>query len=309
MDENSAQVVKATHPGDLALLAAHTLGFWPSESITLISLRGPRRRSGLIARLDLDDATTHPEATDLLIDALHQDRAHAVCLLVWSDQHTHDDAAALVEPLGLALLAADLPAEVATVHHRQIRQTGCDQGCCDTERPLPTDSPVAAALIGAGLAVLPTRQAVADSLTGTPVYRLALERARPASHPRWLAVAARFTARPGTVLDEQEVADLLVSAQSIDTRDRLIASTITGHVPLAMLVHLVQRAHPEHEGIHAALAMVAWLQGNAVLTEAALGRLPEHNSLGRLITQAVALHLPPMDSREHLLGNAVDLTS
>ena len=63
MDDNSAQVIQVTHPGDLALLAAHTLGFWPSESITLISLRGPRRRSGLIARLDLDDATTHPEAT------------------------------------------------------------------------------------------------------------------------------------------------------------------------------------------------------------------------------------------------------
>lgn len=308
MDNNSTPIMQTSNPGDLALLVAHTLGFWPRESLTLVSLRGPRRRNGLIARLDLDDVLSYPEAADLLIDALHQDHADAVCLLVWSDQHTHDDAAALVEPLGLALLAADLPAEVATICHRQIRQTGCDQGCCDTERPLPTDSPVAAALIGTGLAVLPTRQAVADSLTGTPVYALALEKAHPASHPRWLAVAARFTALPGTVLDEQDVADLLVSAQSIDTRDRLIASTITGHVPLAMLIHLVQRAHPEHEGIHAALAMVAWLQGNPVLAEAALARLPERNSLGRLITQAMALCMPPMDSREYLLGNGVDLT-
>ena len=50
------KTIRATEPRELLALIPFQLGFHPTESVVLVSLRPPRRRVGMMARADVVDA-------------------------------------------------------------------------------------------------------------------------------------------------------------------------------------------------------------------------------------------------------------
>jgi hypothetical protein len=50
-------VARLSGPGEILAVLPSLCGFTPHESLVLLSLRGPRRRLGLTARVDLPDAS------------------------------------------------------------------------------------------------------------------------------------------------------------------------------------------------------------------------------------------------------------
>ncbi len=138
-------VVRTSTPEDLLALAAHTLGFWPSESLVMISLRGPRLRSGLVARVDLDActaaaeravATGDPTALDHLVDqllpAMVRDGARAVVVLLCAEVSGVSAAhAAVVESAGRVVARHGLElVDAALLGAGRRWSLTCSDGCC-----------------------------------------------------------------------------------------------------------------------------------------------------------------------------------
>lgn len=76
--------IRVSEPRELLALIPHQLGFVPTNSLVLVSLRGPRSRVGLVARVDLDDLADQefgPQLARSLVAHLDSDRA-ARCVLV-----------------------------------------------------------------------------------------------------------------------------------------------------------------------------------------------------------------------------------
>ncbi len=168
-------VVKSSTPEDLLALAAHTLGFWPSESLLMISLRGPRLRSGLVARVDLDaylDAAARPalgdgtlpvdHLVDQLLPAMVRDGARAVAVLIATDVTGVSTAHAAVVAATQRVVARHgihLVDAVLLGADRRWSLT-CSDGCCPAAGT-PVDlraSRVAAEGVLAGSAPARTRQ-------------------------------------------------------------------------------------------------------------------------------------------------------
>ena len=53
MDATAKTIVKISSPADILGVVPHRVGFHPAESIVVVCLHGPRRRDGLVMRLDL----------------------------------------------------------------------------------------------------------------------------------------------------------------------------------------------------------------------------------------------------------------
>ena len=77
--------IRKAGPADLIALVWFRLGYRPRESLVLVGLEGPRRRSGLISRVDLPDARGTEPARRML-EVLRRSGAGAVVVLVASEQ-------------------------------------------------------------------------------------------------------------------------------------------------------------------------------------------------------------------------------
>ncbi|HUX69871.1 MAG TPA: DUF4192 domain-containing protein [Cellulomonadaceae bacterium] len=101
--------IRVREPRELIALIPHQLGFQPDESAVVVSLREPRGRVGLVARVDLDDlsdASSGPQlARTLVTHLVHDGAARAVLVL-----YTADDGA-------VATRAAPLVGETAGQPH------------------------------------------------------------------------------------------------------------------------------------------------------------------------------------------------
>lgn len=242
-----ALVVRASSPQDLLVLAAHTLGFWPQESLVLVALHGPRRRSGLVLRADLPPLLAggrsgpagRDETLDDLLVALAVGDARGLVALVCHDvgevAPEHLDLTAALEPAarrhGLDLV------EAALASASRWWSLTCDGPCCPpggTALDLTT-SPVAAAAVLAGSAPAGSRESLVERATAAlapapPAQRAAVVTALAsggAADPDGaLCVAAWWTAlhadplAPGPAV----VARLLRGAQDLLVRDALMVS-------------------------------------------------------------------------------------
>src|SRR4051812_991753 len=75
--------LRVSSPADLVLALPHLVGFPPEESIVVGCLQGPRKRLGLLMRLDLPDRADEAElAAELAARVRHEEAAAAfvVCL-------------------------------------------------------------------------------------------------------------------------------------------------------------------------------------------------------------------------------------
>lgn len=172
MSQSQPQVVQAGSMRDVVALVPFECGFHPRNSVVVLSLRGPRRRIGQVTRLDLPAASDQAGVADLV---------HHVAAFVAADQGrgsvvvVYDDQAwdaqdpphlSLVTTLLDELERAGVPAQDAMYVSPErywsyvCRTTGCcpAEGCSVSEA---MSSPVAAALVLAGLAPLPSREDLA----------------------------------------------------------------------------------------------------------------------------------------------------
>ncbi len=162
--------IRTSEPRELLSLVPFQLGFRPTRSAVLLSLRGERSRVGLVARVDLADLT----------DPVHGD--HVARALV---THLTDDGAQrailVVYPGASRARAASTVAAVRDVVGRaaepELRSVDCwvvgpggyygadcaDPGCCPGEgRPLEElqSTQIGAQMVLTGAAVLPSRDDV-----------------------------------------------------------------------------------------------------------------------------------------------------
>ncbi|MCL2454250.1 MAG: DUF4192 domain-containing protein [Micrococcales bacterium] len=79
--------VRITQPREVLALVPHQVGFTPEESVVALSLRGPRGRVGLMARVDIAALADPADGTRLalsLVGQLERDGAWSVVLVVYT---------------------------------------------------------------------------------------------------------------------------------------------------------------------------------------------------------------------------------
>ncbi|MBB2925572.1 DUF4192 domain-containing protein [Cellulomonas cellasea] len=223
--------IRVTEPRELLAFVPYQLGFQPTDSLVVMSLRGERSRVGLIARVDLAHAAD--AAAGLARHVLDDGATSAVVVVYTESDHGAHDAA---QAAAAALTDAGLPV-------RSWWVTGGDYRPMLPEFPEATPpvgrpisdlqaTEVAATMVAQGLRALPTR----SDLDLTPAS--ARERRRAASaralecdggaedRPAWRAASLRqwldaasadtFTAadagRLAAALDDRVVRDAVLCA-------------------------------------------------------------------------------------------------
>ncbi len=81
-----ARIVNARGPADLVAAVPYLVGFLPSASIVAVSLRGPRLRLGVVARLDLPPAGREHDTAAALAAFVRRDGPREAFVLVYDDQ-------------------------------------------------------------------------------------------------------------------------------------------------------------------------------------------------------------------------------
>lgn len=157
--------VRPRTPAELAVIVPYQLGYHPGPSLVLSALNG--RRLGMLQRHDL---LTEPEDCDRAAGRAVgiMDREGAGALLVIAFEDDEGESA----PLRAAVLAAAeehaLPVqEQVVVREGRWFAPDCHQPCCPEEGlplPAPEDVPAVAAFVGAGVAPLPSRGALAEGV-------------------------------------------------------------------------------------------------------------------------------------------------
>lgn len=135
--------LRVTEPHDIVAFVHYQLGFVPRESLVLVSLRGPRRRVGLVVRVDLPVAEHRRELAEQLVTYLGRDGAGGSLVLVYTDQpwlrYDSPPHRQLLDVVAGVLQDARMPVrEALHVTPETFRSYWCeDTRCC----PLP-GSPV-----------------------------------------------------------------------------------------------------------------------------------------------------------------------
>ena len=91
---------------DLASAVPYMLGFYPSDSLVAIALRGPRERLSFSMRLDLPEPDDYDDIAAMTAVRMKHAQADAVMLFVYTDVTDRDDdlpQRALVEAIEDAL--------------------------------------------------------------------------------------------------------------------------------------------------------------------------------------------------------------
>ena len=142
-----ATTIRVSEPRELLALLPHQLGFRPQESAVAVSLRAPRGRVGLIARVDLTDLAdvVHgPQLARGLVSHLVADGARRAVLVIYTPEDPRFPAgggAALGSSPGLVRAAAEQFREAAepflpevgvwVVSRSGYLSLDCaDPGCC-----------------------------------------------------------------------------------------------------------------------------------------------------------------------------------
>ena len=335
-------VVRLTSPGEIAAAVPHLCGFVPSESVVLISLRGPRARVGLTMRFDLP-----PPAGEAALAAEAAERlaADGACRTV-AVVHTERAGAALPRRRFVDLLrerCRERGLEVDDVllvrAGRWVSYLCSDEGCCPRDgtplsaaRSSPALGLVAAQQAVEGRAVLPSREELAASVA--PPQLLAaraaaqalteaqqafaqdlLARGRRAASARalqgWRAVVGRF-ADPRAQVTQQEAAELAVALEDVLVRDEVATWALRDASALLGALHALARLTPApfDAPVCTLLAWVAYAEGNGGLANVALERVglsrPDY-SLAVLLRQALDGQVPPAQVRTLLRATRADL--
>ena len=128
---SSTETIRVTEPRELLALIPFQLGFTPTDYLVVVSLREPRSRVGLIARIDLADAD---RAADTPAHHLNIDGATRAVVVTYTGDPgaAHIATAAMTDALSAAGVANG---GAWTINTTGYRSTNChDLACCPAAR-------------------------------------------------------------------------------------------------------------------------------------------------------------------------------
>ncbi|MCL3863014.1 DUF4192 domain-containing protein [Actinotalea sp. K2] len=171
MSSTITQTLRVNDPREVLAAIAYRLGFHPAESVVVVSLRGPRRALGLVARIDLLDAD---QAASTLAGHLVTDGADAALVVAYTDDanRAHDATVFLDDALNVAGIAPVGVWWVTSTDYRAINPRRPRQ-CPQTGQPLDLDTTiVAATMVTLGHAAASSRDSI--GITAAPQAARAL---------------------------------------------------------------------------------------------------------------------------------------
>src|SRR5690625_3642748 len=260
-DITTPAILRLDDPAELLAYLPYRIGFWPTESAVLLSLRGDQAsgwRPGLVARVDLADigADTHGEhlRTELL-NHLYADGARLTFLVIYTATG-YDDVRRGRSAAGRTLTWWLAQPEIAdasrawVVSPERYRCVECRQEpCCpDQGHHLQRleSSAIAAEMIYQGMSYAPSRDQVLPVPAPDPQTRARVVRAsgklrrqrivRGAHRQEWLDELTRrwdrFLAAPAA-LDREgvsgtDLAALIVALEEVAVRDAVLVAVATG---------------------------------------------------------------------------------
>jgi hypothetical protein len=344
MDASAKTIVRISSPADILGVVPHRIGFHPAESIVVVCLHGPRRRDGLVMRLDLAPAK-HDDvvARDLSTKAAHVKTTAAV-LVCYTEQAGGGGLPrqGLIDALRKRLASHGIEViEALLVHNGRWWSYVCDDpSCCPpTGLPLPETLTPAAAhyaaeMVADGGAVLadrgelersicPPRNPVADA-----VRRQALELAG-----EWVvetvAAGGAEALRAETVslfeslvrrwadgsreLASDEAGRVILGLGLKAARDEAATLLLDAdrEVLLALLCALARHADlADAAPVCTVLAWVAYADGHGALANVAVERALEADpgyEMARLIEDAMSRMISPTEIRALTLEVRRDL--
>ena len=280
--------VRPRNPADLAVLLPYQLGYHPGPSVVVIHLHG--KRFGMVQRHDLltDPADCAAVARHAMSVA---DREGATAVLVLA----HEEEAGGSAPLSEAMVFAAGETDVAVNDRVVVRgdrwyAPDCGQSCCPAEGlplPAPEDVPAVAAFVHAGVAPLPSREALVRGIVPEPdaarVAAVAMELAAlghtsaagafgggPSTSPSSWADRApdvvlwwtdvldpRPDATPVADLPATALAWLSISLQDVVWRDALMGVLCPGSMPMT-----TADDRPEVRAVRFAAIWCPWVPGD-----------------------------------------------
>ena len=328
--------VKLRSPGDVAALVPHLVGFHPCESLVAVALRPPRKRVGLVLRVDLRD---EPALVHQVVESLLRDGPQSSLLIVHSEAASTPEHpwSGLVRSVEQALAERGVDVEEALlVRAGRWWSYRCVAACCPStgtllDRQSPAAQRVAAAAAYEGRAVLPTRADLVASvgpvlpLGAAPAEQLQAQarvdlaerrRADPAPAERrelqrWRAALLAWQERPARP-EPAEVAALVVALRGTGVRDEVMSwGADRDDALLGLLLQVAQGAVPPDDApVCTVLAWVGYARGDGALAlialERALASEPGY-SAATLLLAALDGVLPPAQVREVLRGTAQEL--
>lgn len=209
-------ILRVGEPRELLALVPHRLGFRPAASAVAVSLRGPRRAVGVVARVDLAelaDPEEGPRRARQLLALLARDGASASVLVLYTELDPREEPGDAQDAAEVFREAAELalgfvPAWVVTA--TGYLSLDCTQACCPPGgRPLRE---LDATLVGVrmvleGSVVARSRDELGAVALADPARRRAVARARRRWELRGAEAAddaAREAWRLGSVLAWRE---------------------------------------------------------------------------------------------------------
>ncbi len=325
--------LRLSSPEQVLAAVPYLLGFTPSRSLVVLSLRG--KQVGLTMRLDLD--TPSAELRKVVVNRLRADRASTAILIVFDPDDPPDAQGTrrtrpgerFARPLIRLLSREGLDVKDAMgVRNGRFWSYLCEEpSCCPPGGRIlpvagaPDHTLVASTFVAMGTAPLASREELSASVEpASPERRAelapAFERAlgAPAAYPlqRWWEAVLRYTeAPPRRALPDAEIAHLIVSLGDAGIRDEVVSWTAGDEITgvLAVLRELAPCAPPPFDAqVLASLAWAALSTGEGALAAVCLERAhavdPAHG-LANLLGAALESGVTP----QQLRGIATELSA
>jgi hypothetical protein len=326
-------VVKFGSPVEIVGAMPSLLGFHPTDSIVVMCLRGPRRRTGLTMRMDLADPRHDKAFAAETARRVVMDKATAaivVCYTEAPDDQGRLPRAGLVDELGGQLLRRGIEvAEALLVRAGRWFSYSCTRPCCPREgTPIPAEADGVVAQLEAervlsGRAILASREELEASVRGpVALRRIALKQVYDrvgetvvaeilgegsgAFRRRTVEVAREAFDRyvdGNRDLGDEEAARIVLGLRDKVARDELTAWSLDGRTDdlIAFLTELAQRALDEDAApICTVLASVVYQDGAGPLATIALERARRcdpNYEMARLLEAMLLGQLPPVRLR------------
>lgn len=329
-------ILKLRTPVDIVDAVPHLVGFQPEDSLVCLSLRGARKRLGVVSRVDLPPVRFARQCATHATRYLQQDGARQVIVVfyVTEDGPANGRVVALVDAIAKALekRAIDL-VEALCVHDGRWWSLLCGNDDCCPPEGTPIDqartSLVAAEMAVKGRVVFKSRADLEQTLQ--PVrgavardMRVALPRERDGMRQRDAdgeradfvaesigrfddAVRARQSLDVSLPpLDSDDAARLIVALYDVFVRDRVLTWAEGGRSGAlrVLLDELVPRAMSGYEApVLTVHALASYAAGEGALAGIAIERArkaaPDYN-LARLVDEALLRCVNPAVIREWL---------
>jgi hypothetical protein len=321
----STTVVTLSGPQGLVAAVPQYLGFVPAESLVLMCLHAPRGRVGPVARVDL----CPPEANDALdqLVAAAVRYADAVAVICYHQGRRPAALDALLDGLDEAGVPVTA---VLSVRDGMIRDaSSLGSMSLDPGVPVPSAEDeqmrtLAAASAISGRRVLPSREALRESIAGPSGPQLAAARAaivhvceevaRALHDSRGAQIRRTLTDRAADALSRAvhehhdagsvsvtTAAEVIVLSADVTTRDRIIAWAVGAQEPdlVPVLISVATRCPDEEAAeICAVLAVTAYRYGDGALAQCAVDRtlaVQSDHRLAHLMLSIMAAGLPPAE--------------